>query len=282
MVTAPQLYFHIKNIFENNRIENPQFEAMCVVEHIFRKKLGILLLEKPFAAEEQIKFADNIAYRRISGEPLQYLLGEWEFFGLPFYVGRGVLIPRQDTETLVETVIESSRNFIKPKIIDLCSGSGCIACSVSAYVKNAEVYALEKSERAIGYLNKNIELNKSKITVIQADVLKPEAALVYGNFDIIACNPPYLTANDMNFLQKEVTYEPAEALFGGLDGLDFYRKITELWRNFLNDGGILAYEIGMGQENDVSDIMKKNGFTNILFIKDLSGVIRVVKGEKAI
>lgn len=144
MVTAPQLYFHIKNIFENNRIENPQFEAMCVVEHIFRKKLGTLLLEKPFAAEEQIKFADNIAYRRISGEPLQYLLGEWEFFGLPFYVGRGVLIPRQDTETLVETVIESSRNFIKPKIIDLCSGSGCIACSVSAYVKNAEVYALEK------------------------------------------------------------------------------------------------------------------------------------------
>ena len=88
MVTAPQLYFHIKNIFENNRIENPQFEAMCVVEHIFRKKLGNLLLEKPFAAEEQIKFADNIAYRRISGEPLQYLLGEWEFFGLPFYVGR--------------------------------------------------------------------------------------------------------------------------------------------------------------------------------------------------
>ncbi len=120
-------------------------------------------------------------------------------FGLPFYVGRGVLIPRQDTETLVETVIESSRNFIKPKIIDLCSGSGCIACSVSAYVKNAEVYALEKSERAIGYLNKNIELNKSKITLIQADVLKPEAALVYGNFDIIACNPPYLTANDMNY-----------------------------------------------------------------------------------
>lgn len=282
MVTAPELYFHIKKTFENNRIESPQFEAMCVAEHIFQKKLGALLLEKPVATDEQLKFAYNIAYRRISGEPLQYLLGKWEFFGLPFYVGPGVLIPRQDTETLVETAIELSRNFNKPKIIDLCSGSGCIACAVSFHVKDANVYALEKSERAIGYLNKNIELNESKITVIQADVFKPKAVLEYGKFDIIVCNPPYLTAKDMDSLQTEVTFEPTEALFGGNDGLNFYRKITELWKNLLNDGGILAYEIGMGQENDVSDIMIKNGFTNILFVKDLSGITRVVKGEKAI
>lgn len=281
MVTAPQLYFHIKNIFEKNALESPQFEAMCIVEHIFRKKLNFLLLEKTPASAEQVNFADNIAYRRITGEPLQYLLGEWEFFGLPFYVGKGVLIPRQDTETLAEAVIDAAGKLDAPKIIDLCSGSGCIACAVAANVKNAKVYALEKSERAIGYLNRNIKLNNADVTVIEADVLSKSAAKNPGGFDIIACNPPYLTAEDMNALQKEVSFEPEEALFGGRDGLKFYREITHIWNGALNSGGVLAYEIGMGQEEDVKKIMLENGFVNIEFIRDVPGVIRVVKGEKA-
>lgn len=281
MVTAPQLYFHIKNIFEKNALESPQFEAMCIVEHIFRKKLNSLLLEKTPASAEQVNFADNIAYRRITGEPLQYLLGEWEFFGLPFYVGKGVLIPRQDTETLAETVIDAAGKLDAPKIIDLCSGSGCIACAVAANVKNAKVYALEKSERAIGYLNRNIKLNNADVTVIEADVLSKRAAKNPGGFDIIACNPPYLTAEDMSALQKEVSFEPEEALFGGRDGLKFYREITHIWNGALNSGGVLAYEIGMGQEENVKKIMLENGFVNIEFIRDVPGVIRVVKGEKA-
>lgn len=281
MVTAPQLYFHIKNIFEKNALESPQFEAMCIVEHIFRKKLNSLLLEKTPASAEQVNFADNIAYRRITGEPLQYLLGEWEFFGLPFYVGKGVLIPRQDTETLAETVIDAAGKLDAPKIIDLCSGSGCIACAVAANVKNAKVYALEKSERAIGYLNRNIKLNNADVTVIEADVLSKSAAKNPGGFDIIACNPPYLTAEDMSALQKEVSFEPEEALFGGRDGLKFYREITHIWNGALNSGGVLAYEIGMGQEENVKKIMLENGFVNIEFIRDVPGVIRVVKGEKA-
>lgn len=281
-MTAPELYQHIKKVLENHGTESSQFDAMCIVEHVFGKRLNRILLEKPEVTPEQLGFADNIAYRRVNGEPLQYLLGEWEFFGMNFYVGKGVLIPRQDTEVLVETVIESAKHSESPRIIDLCSGSGCIACAVAENVKNATVYALENSERAIGYLQKNIVLNNVDVEVIEADVLNEGNAERFGKFDIIVCNPPYLTADDMKKLQKEVTFEPESALFGGEDGLRFYREITRIWKNCLDAGGILAYEIGMGQEKDVEKIMIENGFVNIEFIKDLPGIIRVVKGEKAV
>lgn len=281
MVTAPQLYFHIKKIFENNGLESPQFEAMCIAEHIFGKKLDRLLMDRTEATSDQVNFADSIAYRRISGEPLQYLLGKWEFFGMPFYVGKGVLIPRQDTETLVEAVIEMAAEYESPEIMDLCSGSGCIACAVAANVKNVCVSALEKSERAIGYLNKNAVENNVSIEIMQADVLNEKTAMECPDFDIIVCNPPYLTESDMKSLQKEVTFEPQEALFGGTDGLDFYREITRIWSRKLKSGGTLAYEIGFGQENDVRKIMLENKLVNIDFIRDLTGKIRVVMGKCA-
>lgn len=279
-MNAPELYFHLKKVLEKNGIESPQFEAMCIIEHIFSQKLAHILLDKSEASTEQISLADSITYRRIDGEPLQYLLGKWEFYGMPFYVGEGVLIPRQDTETLVETVIKAAASFNFPKIIDLCSGSGCIACAISANVRGAKVYALENSPKAIEWLKKNIVLNKSAISIVCADVLDEKA--VINNADIIVCNPPYLTQEDMNNLQKEVTFEPQEALFGGTDGLDFYRKITRIWKKSLNASGILAYEIGLGQEKDVQEILLENGFVNIEFIRDLPGIIRVVKGEMPI
>ena len=128
-MTAPELYFHAKKIFECNNIESASFEAMCILEHVFGKKLSVLLLEKPTTSEEQKNTVNNLAYRRISGYPLQYLLGKWEFFGLPFYVGEGVLIPRQDSETLVETVLKIKLPE-NPKILDLCSGSAK-SCAVT-------------------------------------------------------------------------------------------------------------------------------------------------------
>lgn len=280
-MTSPELYTHVRKVLENNSIENAQFEAMCIVENVLGKRLNRILLEKTYISEKQLKLAESIAYRRNTGEPLQYILGEWEFFGMNFCVGEGVLIPRQDTEVLVETVIESARRIESPKIIDLCSGSGCIACAVAENVKSARVYALEKSEKAIEYLSRNIELNKVDIEIISADVLSEGNAKRFNEFDIIVCNPPYLTAYDMKALQKEVAFEPETALFGGDDGLLFYREITRIWKNCLKTGGILAYEIGMGQEEDVKAIMAENNFLNIEFIKDIPGIIRVVRGEKA-
>ena len=148
-MTAPELYFHVKKIFEQNGIESASFEAMCVLEHIFGKKLNRLLLERTEASKEQIDTANNIAYQRISGYPLQYILGKWEFYGLPFYVGEGVLIPRQDTEILAETSINTARKMSKPKILDLCSGSGCLAVSIAKSVPDAEITAVEISEIAV-------------------------------------------------------------------------------------------------------------------------------------
>ncbi len=278
-MTAPELYFHAKKIFECNNIESASFEAMCILEHVFGKKLSVLLLEKPTASEEQKNTVNNLAYRRICGYPLQYLLGKWEFFGLPFYVGEGVLIPRQDTETLVETVLKIKLPE-NPKILDLCSGSGCIGVSLALNIKNADVTAVEISDKAAEYIKKNAELNNTDLNIVKDDVLSEKTAEIFSGIDAIVCNPPYLTADDMKSLQKEVTFEPETALFGGKDGLDFYRNITKLWKDCLKSGGILAYEIGMGQEDAVMKILEENNFINIEMTEDLSGIIRVVRGEK--
>ncbi len=279
-MTAQKLYFHVKNVLENNGIENAQFEAMCIIEHVLKKRLNRLFIEKTEVGYEQQKFSESIAYRRIKGEPLQYILGEWEFFGMPFYVGEGVLIPRQDTEVLVESILNFVQGIKSPKIVDLCSGSGCIACAIGANVKYSEVYALEKSEKAATYLQQNVTLNNVDVEIIVADVLDEKNTEQFSDIDVIVCNPPYLTADDMLSLQKEVTFEPETALFGGEDGLEFYREITRIWKKCLKTGGVLAYEIGMGQENDIEKIMTQNGFVNIELIKDLCGIVRVVKGEK--
>ena len=155
---------------------------------------------------------------------------------MPFYVGEGVLIPRQDTETLVETVLKIKLPE-NPKILDLCSGSGCIAVSLALNIKNADVTAVEISDKAAEYIKKNAELNNTDLNIVKDDVLSEKTAEIFSGIDAIVCNPPYLTADDMKSLQKEVTFEPETALFGGKDGLDFYRNITKLWKDCLKSGG---------------------------------------------
>ena len=278
MVTAPELYFHLRKILEKNKIESSQFEAMCIVEHIFGTKLQKLLLDKTPASQEQVVNANNIAYRRSQGQPLQYLLGKWEFYGLEFFVGEGVLIPRQDTETLIDTVLDMELPQ-NPKILDLCSGSGCIGITLCKNIKNACVTAVEISEKAVGYINKNKKYNKVNMPVLIGDVLNENTAEKFSDIDIIVCNPPYLTAEDMKNLQREVSFEPAKALFGGNDGLDFYKAITRIWKKTLKENGILVYEIGMGQEKEVSEILEENSFTDIKTADDLCGVTRVVYGK---
>ncbi len=277
-MTAAELYFHLRKVLEKNKIEASQFEAMCIVEHTFGSKLQKLLLDKTSVSQEQVVNANKIAYRRCQGEPLQYLLGKWEFYGIEFFVGEGVLIPRQDTETLVNTVLNMELPQ-KTKILDLCSGSGCIGITLAKNLDSADITAVEISEKAIGYINKNKRLNFADIKVLQGDVLESKTAEVFRDIDVIVCNPPYLTAEDMQNLQKEVTFEPKKALYGGNDGLDFYRKITALWKETLKENGILAFEIGMGQHDAVSKILEENSFTDIHTEDDLCGITRVVYGR---
>ena len=226
-------------------------------------------------SQEALKNADKMLERRINGEPLQYIKGECEFYGLNFKVGEGVLIPRADTETAVEAVLEvASKNA---KIADLCSGSGCIAVSLKKNLNSADIYAYEISDKAISYLTENAKLNDVDIKIIKADVTQNQNET---NFDIIVSNPPYLTGDDMNSLQKEVTFEPKTALFGGNDGLDFYRKITEIWADKIVDNGYLIYEIGINQQDAVAEILENSGFCEVEFKKDINGIIRTVCGRR--
>ena len=262
--------------------DNPRFEAeQLVMKFCGVKRSDILMFPGLEATAEQAAEVCGAVQRRNSGEPLQYILGEWEFYGLPFYVGEGVLIPRQDTETLVETAARFLRE--RPGVseaADLCAGSGCVGITL-AKLTGIPVKLLELSELALGYLRRNIALNGAEelCEAMHADVLADDTAAGMPQLDLIVTNPPYLTAQDMRELQPEVTHEPETALFGGDDGLDYYRRMVPLWGAKLNPGGMLAAEIGMGQHGDVTRIFEENGL-RAGFEKDLCGVIRVIYGIK--
>lgn len=268
---------------EDGGVDNAQFDA----EQLLMKFCGVtrsdmLLFPALDIPEDKARAALEAVSRRISGEPLQYILGEWEFYGLPFYVGEGVLIPRQDTETIAELAVSFARarkgaGFLAA---DLCAGSGCIGITL-AKLAGVPVKLLELSEQALGYLRRNIELNgvQRLCEALCADVLSEDAAGKLPPLDLIVTNPPYLTAQDMRELQTEVAHEPETALFGGEDGLDYYRRMIPLWGAKLRDGGMLAAEIGMGQEKDVMRIFEECGIA-AQYKKDLCGVVRVIYGIK--
>lgn len=270
----------LTNILKKGKIENAAGEARFIIEHITGKAYPILILECTLISENDIKKAEEFCKRRIEGEPLQYILGNWDFFGMTFKVGRGVLIPRSDTEVLAEEAIRLRNGFEHTNYIDLCSGSGCVAAAVAKYVKGINGSAVEKSREAFEYLKENLENLAPNITPCLADALLQNTAENYTGLDLITANPPYLTAADMNVLQKEVKFEPELALFGGDDGLMFYREITRIWKNSLKSGGVLLFEAGIGQHKEIMKILKENDFCDISFTCDLAGIERVVMGRK--
>ena len=256
--------------------DNPRFDA----SQLFEKAFGVRyeITEKIAPADEKAAgLFDEYIKRRADGCPLQYILGEWEFYGLPVKVGEGVLIPRQDTETLVETVIRKNR-IASPVIVDLCSGSGCIALALEHELDAKSVYAAELSERAAEYLSQNIALNSSEITLVIGDCLDASVIGKLPKADIIVCNPPYLTAQDLKELQREVTFEPESALFGGEDGLDFYRDITRAYKTRLNHNGMLAFEVGHTQAEEVMEILIQAGLEDVRAYTDYCGIKRAVIG----
>ncbi len=220
----------------------------------------------------------ELVSRRLRHEPLQYLLGEWDFYGRTFAVGEGVLIPRADTETLAEVCLNFLRKIERPSVLDLCAGSGCLSVTIAAERPDAGVWAVEKSEEAWRYFCRNNAAYGNRVHGLLADALGEIPALP-PRFDLILSNPPYLTAEEMASLQPEVAREPAMALDGGEDGLAFYRALTARYAPRLAPGGMLAYEIGLGQEAQVSEILHKSGLDFICQTPDLHGIIRVVTAE---
>lgn len=263
--------------------DNPRFEA----EQLICAACGVNRSDFVISPEREVTQArrsavEDYVSRRISGEPLQYILGEWEFYGLPFYVGEGVLIPRQDTEAIAELALDFTKKRSNPGFLaaDLCAGSGCIGITL-AKLAGVPVKLLELSEQAMVYLRRNIALNgvERLCEAVRADVLSEETAASLPELDLIVTNPPYLTSEDMKNLQTEVRYEPETALYGGADGLDYYRKMIPLWTSRLKPGGMLAAETGMGQDTDVMRLFEENGIMPQCK-KDMCGIIRVIYGIK--
>lgn len=259
--------------------DSPDFEAKELLRHLFGVTAADILADRRTElSEEKLAELKRLTERRLAREPLQYIIGTWEFYGREFFVGEGVLIPRPDTEVLAEQVLAFLRGKVNPRVLELCGGSGCLAATVALEHPGSEVSAVEKSPEAFQYLTKNCEALASGVNCILGDALDPE--VIGGEFDCILSNPPYLTAKDMTELEPEVQKEPVMALYGEEDGLFFYRELTALWKGRLKAGGMLAYEIGMGQHDDVAEILRTNGFDNICQIRDYSGIIRVLTGVK--
>lgn len=259
-----------------NGVDEAEFKSLCLVCSLDKIKNS----EYEFHKEDEVptkKLADYL-WRLKSGEPLQYVLEKWDFYESEFVVGKGVLIPRPETEELTQLVIDEAKKLPSPVVYDLCAGSGCIGISVAKAVKSSVVYCVEKSTDALNYLRQNIS-QAENAAAVEGDVLKPEN-IKSDSIDIIVSNPPYIKSSDMNSLQKEVQYEPKMALDGGVDGLDFYKEIPKLWYPFLKTNGCIFFEISEEQGKDVSDILASLGYREIKVLKDMYGNDRIVSAVK--
>ncbi len=217
--------------------------------------------------------------RMVKGEPLAYILGEWEFYGMKLHVTPDVLIPRDDTVAVAEIAIRQALFLDQnPRILDLCTGSGCIGLAIASRVKDAKVTLADLSREALAVAKKNVQLHHmtGRVSCVQVDAMG-EAPAFLGQFDMIVSNPPYIDAKDMQALEISVKdYEPHMTLAGGEDGLDFYRAITANFRHALKPGGYLCYEFGEEQGDDVCKILAANGFTVRQRVKDYNGTERAV------
>lgn len=263
-------------------IENAAFEARQILEFAGLGKMKILTEPAGTVPDAVRENVERLAEKRVSGYPLQYLLGEWEFFGLPFKVGEGVLIPRQDTEVLAEIALDFLKTLPESErtVLDLCAGSGCIGITL-AKLTNARVTLVEKSESALGFLRENIALNEvgELCKAVSGDVLDEGAD--FGEFSVIVSNPPYLTKTEMERLQREVRFEPEMALFGGEDGLNFYKRLLPRYSKLLKSNGLFAVEIGDSMWREVAEIFRESGYEPQI-AKDSVGLCRVVYGIKEV
>ena len=244
-----------------------------------RSQEQIIFDRETYASEEICRGMEASVGRILSGEPLAYVLGEWDFYGLTFKVDKNVLIPRDDSCAVAALAIKYAL-FLdnSPRILDLCTGSGCLGIAIAYRVKDARVTLADISKEALGVAKSNVAMHKlsGRVSCVQADALNDAPAFL-GKFDLIISNPPYITRDEMLELPDSVRlYEPHLALFGGNDGLDFYRAISEHYAKILKPGGYLCFEFGMGQGNDICKILKEKNFTVLERTLDYNGIERAV------
>ncbi len=280
-ITYNNLYLDIRQQLRKAGIEAATLEARELVCFGTGKSREELTRDGGlYASPELERQVRSLVDRHLAGEPVAYLIGEWEFYGLPLDISRDVLIPRPDTEVLAGQAIEYIQTLGECRVLDLCAGSGCIGLAVASQAPQARVVLGEYSDAALKICRQNIRRNglTGRVVPMQADAReKPERAL--GEFQCIVSNPPYIPRADLETLDASVKdYEPHLALDGGEDGLDFYQTISGKWKEALAPGGRLYFEVGIGQADTVLRIMRAQGFGDIQIVKDLHDIPRVVFG----
>ncbi len=274
-MTLFKAYNDAKKNLKAAGIESYGFEARQIIKHL----TGYTNAEIINKYDEQLTpylqtIYNSIMEKRLQHYPLQYILGCWSFYGYEFLVGEGVLIPRADTETLVDVALDFLKEKENAAVLDLCSGTGCIAVAIEKNTK-AAVTAVEKFDIPFDYLERNIKKNKSSVKPVKEDVF---SFTPQEKYDLIVSNPPYISADEMEIIDTETSFEPDTALYGGEDGLLFYRLIISRYKRFLKNGGMLSLEVGFTQSEAVKTLMRDAGYTEIDEKEDLNGIPRVVFG----
>jgi release factor glutamine methyltransferase len=280
--TYNNLYLDLRQKLRVAGVEEAQLEARELICFATGKSREEFYRDRTlYASKETEEHISDIISRRLGGEPVAYILGEWEFYGLSLDISPDVLIPRSDTEVLAARAIEIAKKAGENvRVLDLCAGSGCIGLAIAAQVPSARVVLADVSEAALRICRQNIRRNNlsGRVSAVSADALeKPSAGM--GEFHLITCNPPYIPSREIETLDSSVReFEPHLALDGGADGLDFYRSVAKKWENALRVGGTLLFEIGQGQVGDVETILMEQGYGSIQTHRDTAQIWRVVEG----
>ncbi len=262
-------------ILKNNNIETPKLKARLLLQFILKKDRQYLIIydNKEIDKKEQWEYFVNIE-KLVNGMPLQHITHTQEFMKMDFFVNENVLIPRPDTEILVEEVIKIAKTIDNPQILDLCTGSGAIGISIAKNIQSAEVSAIDISEKALEVAKKNANNLQAKVKFKKSNLFNN---IGKTKFDIIVSNPPYIKKEDIKLLSNDVQKEPQIALDGGYDGLDFYRKIANKAIDYMKFESYLCLEIGFDQKEEVIEILKNTQYyTDIYCKKDLCGNDRII------
>ena len=280
-ITYNDLYLEIRRQLRAADSGDPTLEARELVAFACGKTKEELLRDSRLYVTPEVEARVRaLVQRHLDGEPTAYLIGEWEFYGLPLDISRDVLIPRPDTEVLAGLAIDFVKTQGACRVLDLCAGSGCIGLAVASQCPESRVVLGELSEGALRICRQNIRRNglSGRVVPMQMDALAPPPAQL-GEFRCLVSNPPYIPAGDIPGLDPSVRdYEPHMALDGGADGLDFYRNLAREWKNALTVGGKIFLEVGIGQADDVLRLLRTQGFGDLEITKDLNGIPRVVHG----
>ncbi len=280
-ITYNDLYLEIRRQLRAADSGDPTLESRELVAFACGKTKEELLRDSRLYVTPEVEARVRaLVQRHLDGEPTAYLIGEWEFYGLPLDISRDVLIPRPDTEVLAGLAIDFVKTQGACRVLDLCAGSGCIGLAVASQCPESRVVLGELSEGALRICRQNIRRNglSGRVVPMQMDALAPPPAQL-GEFRCLVSNPPYIPAGDIPGLDPSVRdYEPHMALDGGADGLDFYRNLAGEWKNALTVGGKIFLEVGIGQADDVLRLLRAQGFGDLEITKDLNGIPRVVHG----